>query len=104
MGRDAEPGPSVSLTAPERETIITFNDEDDTALIYTAQRRIITRLKKNEAATLIEEGVHDGSVWARFEMPAQLISFRSTRVKRELSEEEKEGLRERIAHARAAKA
>jgi hypothetical protein len=94
----------VSLTAAERETIITMNDEDDTALISTAQRPVITKLKKNPAATLIEEGKFDGSVWARFEMPADLLSFRSTRVKRELSEEEKEGLRERIAHARAAKA
>jgi hypothetical protein len=94
----------MSLTAPERETIITMNDEDDVALIYTAQRPVITKLKKNPGAVLIEEGTFDGSVWARFEMPADLLSFRSTRVKRELSEEEKAGLRERIAHARAAKA
>jgi hypothetical protein len=93
----------MSLTAPERETVITMCDEDDTALIYTAQRPVITKLKKNPAARLIEEGKFDGSAWARFEMPADLISYRSTRVKRELSEEEKEGLRERIAHARAAR-
>jgi hypothetical protein len=59
----------MSLTAPERETVITFNDEDDTALIYTAQRPTITKLRKNPSAKLIEEGTFDGSAWARFEIP-----------------------------------
>ena len=39
----------MSLTAPERETIITLNDEDGHALIYTAQRPIITKLKNPSA-------------------------------------------------------
>jgi hypothetical protein len=37
----------LSLTAPERETVITFNDAEDTATIHTHQRRIITKLKNN---------------------------------------------------------
>jgi hypothetical protein len=86
----------MSLTAEERETIITFNDADDTADIWTAQRPIITRLKKNPAATLLEEGKHDGSVWARFSLPASLVSFRTARVKRELSTERREALREQM--------
>jgi hypothetical protein len=93
----------VSLTAPERETIVTLNDEDDTAHVYSAQRPVITRLKRNAAATLLEEGTHDGSAWARFELPKGLVSFRSTRVKRELTEEQREGFRERMAHAREAR-
>jgi hypothetical protein len=67
----------MALTRDERETIVNMNDGEDTAYIYTAQRRIITRLRKNPAATLVEEGVHDGSPWARFTMPARLISFRA---------------------------
>jgi hypothetical protein len=93
----------VSLTAPERETIVTLNDEDETAEVWTAQRPVITKLKRNPAATLLEEGTHDGSAWARFELPKGLVSFRSTRVKRELTEEQREGLRERMAHAREAR-
>jgi hypothetical protein len=93
----------VSLTAPERETIITLNDEDQTAHVYTAQRPVITKLRKNPAAILLEEGIHDGSAWARFELPKGLVSFRSTRVKRELTEEQREELRERMAHAREAR-
>jgi hypothetical protein len=45
----------VSLTAPERETVITFSDEDDTATIHTHQRRIITKLKNNAAAEMVED-------------------------------------------------
>jgi hypothetical protein len=56
----------MSLTAPERETIITLNDEDETAEIWTAQRPWITKLKKNPSAVLLEEGKHDGSVASRW--------------------------------------
>jgi hypothetical protein len=44
----------MSLTAPERETVITFSDADDTATVHTHQRRIITKLKNNPAAELVE--------------------------------------------------
>jgi hypothetical protein len=91
----------MSLTAAERETIITLNDEDATASIWTAQRPVITKLKKNPAASLIEEGKHDGSAWAKFEMPAELISFRSTRVKRELTSEQRAALAERLKRVKA---
>jgi hypothetical protein len=36
-----------------------FNDEDDVAYIYTAQRPIITKLKKSPAAVLIERPADD---------------------------------------------
>jgi len=48
----------MSLTAPERETVITFSDEDDTATIHTHQRRIITKLKNNQAGPEIEDLSH----------------------------------------------
>lgn len=65
------------LTAYERETIITMNDEDALAQIWTAQRRLITRLQKNQAARLLEQGTHGRTAWARFEIPKELISLRS---------------------------
>jgi hypothetical protein len=91
----------MSFTAAERETVITFSDEGDTAAVWTAQRPIITKLKKNAAATLIEEGKFEGTAWARFEIPAGLISFRSTRVKRELTDEQRAALGKRLQLARA---
>jgi hypothetical protein len=45
-------------------------------VIYTAQRRI-AKLKNNRAARLVEEGTDDGAVWARFELRANVVSFRS---------------------------
>jgi hypothetical protein len=71
----------MSLTAPERETVITFSDDTDTATIHTHQRKIITKLKNNPAAELIEDISFDGTGGAVFELPADLISFRSTRRK-----------------------
>jgi len=85
----------MSLTAAERETSISMSDENDVAYIYTAQRKVLTRLRKNPAAKLIEEGNHGGSPWARFELPAGLISFRSRRTARELTDEERQVLADR---------
>jgi hypothetical protein len=69
----------MSLTAPERETVITFSDESGTATIHTHQHRIITELRNNPAATEIEDLTFDGTAGAVFELPADLISYRSTR-------------------------
>ena len=71
----------MSLTAPERETVITFSDEDDTATVHTHQRRIITKLKNNPAAELIEDVSFDGTTGAVFELPVWAISFLSKKRK-----------------------
>jgi hypothetical protein len=71
----------LSLTAPERETVITFSDDDDTATVHTHQRRIITKLMNNPAATQVEDLTFDGTAGAVSEIPADLISFRSGRRK-----------------------
>jgi hypothetical protein len=66
----------MSLTADERETILNMDDGSDTALIYTAQRTVISKLKKNPAAELIREGKFEGTAFAEFRLPANLVSFR----------------------------
>jgi hypothetical protein len=93
----------MSLTAPERETVINFSDHEDVAYIYSAQRTVITKLKANPAAVLVEEGVFEGSAWARFTLPASLVSFRTTRIKRELSDGQREALAARMRDMRAKK-
>lgn len=67
----------MSLTAAERETVITFSDDGDTATVHTHQRRIITKLKNNPAATQVDDLTFEGTAGAVFELPADLISFRS---------------------------
>jgi hypothetical protein len=45
-------------------------------VIYTAWRRI-AKLKNNRAPRRVGEGADDGAVWARFELRANVVSFRS---------------------------
>lgn len=71
----------MSLTAPERETVITFSDDTDTATIHTHQRRIITKLRNNQAATEVEDLSFDGTAGAVFELPVWAISFLSKKRK-----------------------
>ena len=71
----------MSLTASERETVITFSDADDTATIHTHQRRIITKLKNNPSATQLEDVSFDGTPGAAFELPVWAISFLSKKRK-----------------------
>lgn len=59
-----------SLTAPERETVINFSDDETTAHVWTAQRPVITRLKEIRAAELVNEGFIGSTAWAEFRLPA----------------------------------
>src|SRR3954469_3100480 len=72
---------NLSLTAPERETVITFSDEDDTATVHTHQRRIITKLRNNPAASELEDLTFQGTAGAVFELPVWAISFLSKKRK-----------------------
>lgn len=65
------------LTSAERETVVTFNDADPTAHVFTHQRTVITKLDKNPAATKLESGHFGKNTWAEYEMPKALISFRT---------------------------
>lgn len=66
----------MALTDGERETIIGMSDADDMATIWTAQKPLITKLNKNPAVTLLEAGNHDGTTWARYRLPANLVTIR----------------------------
>ena len=91
----------MSLTDFERETVVNLNDGDDIARVYTAQRKVITRLKNNPAAALVEEGTFEGTAWARFTIPAEFVSFRSVRVRRELTAEQRQALSDAMRDRRA---
>ena len=92
----------MSLTAPERETVITFSDEDEMATVHTHQRRIITKLKNKPAASQLEDISFDGTAGAVFELPAELISFRNKkRQGRELSISERAERVRQLHRARA---
>ena len=89
-------------TYEEQETIINISRTENTATIYTSDSRYMTKLDK-----LVENNPdewkctgqekQEGDVVAKYyECQAKYISFRSRTVKRELTEEQKEILRERM--------
>jgi hypothetical protein len=63
---------------------------------------IITKLRKNPAATLNEEYRHGTSVGARYELPAELVSFRTKRAVQELTAKQREERAERLRAVRRA--
>ena len=67
------------LTAFERETVVLMSDGNDIATITTYQKRLVTKLERNPAATKLEDLTYGSTAGARFEMPASLVSFRSKR-------------------------
>lgn len=93
----------MGLSNAERETIINMNNAEAVAYIYTAQPKVITKLKKNPAATLVEEGSFEHSRWARFSIPARLVSFRSATVRPEMTDERKRQARDNLARINAAR-
>ena len=93
----------MRLTAQERETVINMNDEENTALITTYQRPLITKLRKNPAAKLVEELMFDKSAGAVFEIPAALITFRAGKRTGRTGMVARPGAADRMAKARAAR-
>ena len=59
----------MTWTAPERETTIRTSDDDELVYIWTAQRKYITRLRKDAAFTEVGAGFYGDSEWAEFTIP-----------------------------------
>src|SRR5690242_6584955 len=64
-----------NFTAPERETIINLDDGSDLARIWTAQRPVITKLRKHPGFTEVASGLYGSSPWAEFTAPADKFTF-----------------------------
>ena len=91
----------MALTAPERETTVISTDGDDLVTVETAQRRHITRLRKNARFLEVAQGEFEGSEWARFTIPARDWSpATGAKRKRNLTDEQREELRQRFAKSR----
>lgn len=86
----------MSLTAYERECTITYNDADDYAVVYSCHRPTLTILQKMskkfpEDYKLVKEDEESQT----YHVKKWLVSFRSPREKRELTEEQRQELKER---------
>ena len=79
-----------NFTAAERETIIRWDDEADLVSIWSAQRPVITKLRRNPAFTEVKSGSHGSSPWAEFTIPVTEFRFSA---KRAVSESQREAAR-----------
>ena len=83
--------PNATDAAAERETVIVWSDADQVIQISTSQRPMITSLKNNPSATLIEIS-QDNHI---FELPLGLITVRKgkrTGTKRQARKGRPEGI------------
>lgn len=67
------------FTNEERETIINMSDGDDDVRIWTAQRKVITALRRKTEFTEIESGWYGTSEWASFIIPARRFAMPNSR-------------------------
>lgn len=89
------------LTPDERETTIATTDGDDLVRIWSAQRRHITRMRKNSSFTEVATGFHGTSEWAEFTIPAREWNPASgAKRKVNLTEAQRQERAERLAAMR----
>lgn len=86
----------LNLTAEERETIILFDDSSQECKIYTCSRPMMTKLDKLCKSSPKNYRLdHKDAESKTYITKKSLISFRSEKQKRELTDEEKAKLSER---------
>lgn len=67
----------MSLSAAERETTLTIDDEAQVWLVSSHRRADITKLKKNPDLVIEEEGTFEGTPFIRGTLPIGGIAFRA---------------------------
>jgi hypothetical protein len=94
------------LQAEEQETIIIIDRNSDTAKLYSSDTRFRNRFRKLYGDRQVKTYSQNGEVVAEeYEVDKRLVTFRSAVPKRrELTEEEKTELRERLERIREQKA
>ena len=94
-----------TLTPDERETTLTMSDGDDLVRITTAQRTVITKLRrKPEIFTETASGHFGATEWAEFTCPKDRFNLgAAARPKREISEAQREAALANVFRARAAR-
>ena len=90
------------LTAPERETVVNVSDDAEVVRIWSAQRRHITRLRKNPSFTEVATGFYGTTEWAEFTIPADSWSPASgAKRKSNLTDEQRRAAGERLRAVRS---
>jgi hypothetical protein len=83
----------MKLSKEEKETIINFSENDDTANVYSCSKKIWNKCEKNGYDLIDTNLDSNGNIISKtYEIEKRLVSFRKPRV---LSDEHKEKLRKR---------
>lgn len=93
----------MALSASERETAANYTDGDEVVRIFTCIRRDITAMRKKEQFVEIKTGFYPGKVmWSEFEILREDFDIaRAAKTKRNLSDEQRQALSDRLKNARA---
>lgn len=97
----------ISTPASEQETVIRIGRNEDEAIIWTNDLTYYTKLdkkvKENPSIWKCEEvGIKDGKVTNKiYSCPKKLISFRANIVTREISDEQKQKMADRLRNSRS---
>ena len=103
VGKTTEESASTAKSTPayERETTIISNDEDDVIVIWTMQRRFISRMRKHPAFRETGSGYHGASEWVEFQVPSKDWNPASGgKRKRDLTPEQRQAMADRLAQSR----
>lgn len=93
----------MSLTADERETVVTQSDGSDVVRIWTAQRTVINRFRGKPDVKVIRSGNDSGTDWMELEVPAERWNLAGA-VKRRvnMTDEQRQAAADRLRSARTA--
>ena len=91
---------NMSLTREEREMIIRFDEAEEMATIYTRSRPWQTKLSKLAKTNKNYKQINKDAESVTYEFPKKLITLRSKTVKKELTEEQRQKLSERMSQNR----
>jgi len=96
----------MSVSTMEQETVINYGRNDEWASVYTSDSTVMTKLDKfandadNPDWNLESEQTLEGKVVSKtYTCKKRLISFRSKKVQREMTEEQKLAQGERLRAA-----
>src|SRR5690606_15351014 len=95
----------MPLNAFERETTISVSAGAEFVHVYTAQRKFINRLRKDDRVAIVAAGEDDGSRWTAGKLAANMGSPTSglKRRSKPMTEEQRAAAVERLRRAREEK-
>lgn len=100
----------MNIPTDEQETVITIRRDRSAALVWTSDSTMITKLDKlcnssPDYYKLIDTGVIEGTIVNKeYKITDKtLISFRSSKTKRQLTDDQRQAIAERFKNIRSRK-